>query len=99
MYEMKYRKLKVMKEYVLNTPEQYWTVIFGRHVHKSFWGLLLIALGLIVWSKLGLFMGGTGSVLVSLSVAGHIYTDNKPYFKLWDRYDGAKFKLLSVKIK
>lgn len=82
--------VKKAKEFMLNTPEKYWVVIFGHHLHKSFWGVLLFVLGLIAYRydsvRLGIFFLVIGILLVVLSITGHIYTQNKPYFKLWDKY-------------
>ena len=88
-----------LKEFFLNTPEKYWTVIFGYHPHKSFFSLVLIIMAIIVfftyWLKLpskhylaylGLTLFIIGGILLILSVLGHIYTQNVPYFKLWDKY-------------
>lgn len=74
--------MRQVKEFLLNTPEQYWFVVFGYHVHKSFWGVLLIVSGLFWTWRLCV----AGVALVSISVAGHVYTDNRPYFKLWERH-------------
>jgi hypothetical protein len=71
-------------EQLFNTPEKYWVVIGGYHFHKSFWGTLLIGIGLFLQS---LWLAGIGCILIFLSVAGHIYTNNKPYFKLWEKYE------------
>lgn len=75
---------KGIKEYLLNTPEKYWVVIFGYHLHKSFWGTLLVIVGLLFKFISALIVGG---ILIFLSISGHIYTNNKPYFKLWDKYE------------
>ena len=88
-----------LKEFFLNTPEKYWTIVFGYHLHKSFFGLVLVSVSFIIffiyWLRfpskdylayigLGLFL--IGAVLLTLSILGHIYTQNVPYFKLWDKY-------------
>ena len=73
-----------IKEYLLNTPEKHWIVIFGYHFHKSFWGTLLLIIGLLLrYSPIIII----GFILVFLDIAGHIYTKNKPYFKLWDKHE------------
>jgi hypothetical protein len=89
----------MIKELLLNTPEKYWIIAFGYHLHKSFFGVLFLLASFIVflfyWRKfpskrylmyvcLALF--GVGALLVLLSIFGHIYTHNLPYFKLWDKY-------------
>ncbi len=88
-----------IKEYFLNTPETYWTVVFHRHLHKSLLGLLLIVLGVMFFSKTSWYLIFVGLFFVFLSVAGHIYTNNKPYLKLWDYYPKAKFKLFWWEMK
>jgi len=75
--------LKSIKEYLLNTPEKYWVVIIGYHLHKSFFGMLLIIIGLLLKFMPAIVIG---LILILLSISGHIYTKNKPYFKLWDKY-------------
>ncbi|HIH26277.1 hypothetical protein J4476_01340 [Candidatus Woesearchaeota archaeon] len=80
-----------IKELFLNTPEKYWFIIFGYHIHKSFWGVLFIILGIIVFNLFSKFFGIVllilGLLITTLSICGHIYTNNKPYFKLWDKYN------------
>lgn len=90
-------RLRRMKELLLNTPQGYWLIIRGYHIHKSFWGLLVFLLGLIIlfFSKIfGIMCMIIGGTIVILSVCGHIHTNNKPYFKLWDKHgkteDGRK---------
>ena len=79
-----------IKEFLLNTPEKYWLIIFGYHIHKSFWGVILFLIGItlliiskLIWGMISLIIG---SVLIVLSICGHVYTNNRPYFKLWDKY-------------
>jgi type IV secretory pathway VirB3-like protein len=76
-------------EFWLNTPKKYWLFMFGYHIKKAFWGVLLVCLSLvmmliglvfIMWLTFVL-----GLVLIFLSVVGHIYTKNYPIFKLWDK--------------
>ena len=75
--------IKRVMQYLLNTPEKYWFVMFGYHFHKSFLGTLLLIIGFITnFVPFIIF----GTILIILSVSGHIYTQNKPYFKLWDKY-------------
>jgi len=62
-----------VKVFFLDVPEKYWTVIFGYHVHKAFWGLLLILIGL---------------GLVVLDIKGHIFTNHRPYFVLVEKMKG-----------
>lgn len=85
----------MLQEYLLNTPAKYWITIFGYHLHKSFFGVIFLLLGIIIFSinkksqsrfkKLGIILASFGLILVILSILGHIYTDNHPYFKLWDK--------------
>ncbi|MBW2991418.1 hypothetical protein KY348_06995 [Candidatus Woesearchaeota archaeon] len=81
---------KKVKEALLNTPESWWIIIRGYHLHKSFWGVILLILGLITWkyysSAIGLLFLVVGIILIILSILGHIYTQNKPYFKLWEKH-------------
>jgi hypothetical protein len=80
---------KVIK-YLLNTPKRGWVIIFGYHLHKSFWGCLLILAGVVILflslQKLSFIFFTAGIILIILSIAGHIHTKNRPYFKLWDKY-------------
>ena len=83
--------MKKFKQFLFNTPEKYWLTIRNRHIHKSFWGVTLTGSSAVSWwttkaflVSMGLLTAGLG--IIALSVAGHIYTNNKPYFKLWDKY-------------
>ncbi len=82
--------LKKIKEFLLNTPEKYWLVIFGYHIHKSFWGVLFFLIGLLMlifYSSLyGIIFIIFGLICITLSIRGHVYTKNRPYFKLWEKY-------------
>jgi len=91
--------INTIKESLFNTPEKYWTIIFGYHLHKSFLGTFLIFSAFIIlflyWLKfptkhylgyVGMIIIIIGVVLILLSIFGHIYTNNLPYFKLWDKY-------------
>src|SRR3989338_9349316 len=73
------RSMRRLKEFLLNTPEKYWLVVYGDHLHKSFWGLALFLTGFVLTWYVSLF----GMLVLSLSVAGHVYTRNRPYLKLW----------------
>ncbi len=75
--------LNRIRDQLLNTPEKQWIVVFGYHLHKSFWGTLAVVVGAVwhFWPAILMEVG-----LIALSIAGHIYTHNKPYFKLWDKY-------------
>lgn len=81
--------LHSIKEFYLNTPRKYQVIIKGYHFHKSFWGCLLVMLGLLLFptdsKKTSTFSIALGSLLIFLSVKGHRYTNNRPLFKLWDR--------------
>ncbi len=76
------------KRFILNTPEKYWVVVLGRHLHKSFWVLLLFTAGVLTgWHHtLGVVLSVIGVLLVALSIVGHYYTNNRPLLKLWDKY-------------
>lgn len=80
-----------MKEFLLNTPEKYWLVLFGYHIHKSFWGVVFTLIGITLLVTRSLILGTVsfivGIILLVLSIYGHIYTNNRPYFKLWDKYE------------
>lgn len=80
-----------IKEFLLNTPEKYWLVVFGYHLHKSFWGVILIILGLIIITTYSLILGIVllclGTLLLILSISGNVYTNNRPYFQLWKKYE------------
>ena len=82
-------------EFILNTPEEYWVVIFGFHLKKAFWGILCLITGvsLFYFSKKNktLKYGGIiflifGCLLIIIGTLGNIYTNNLPYFKLWSKY-------------
>jgi len=78
------------KEFALNTPPNHWIIVFGYHIHKSFWGCLLGVIGIIelffmLW--LGIALLVVGVIMIIISIIGNIYTDDKPYFKLWDKYE------------
>lgn len=85
--------------FFLDTPERYWIVIGGIHFHKSFWGLVMIVLGILLLfyhfrgsrSKrlefwLALCLIGTGLLLNILSLAGNIYNGTLPIIELWEPY-------------
>ena len=82
--------LNKIKEIVLNTPEKYWLIVFGYHIHKSFWGLILFIAGLIISVFYSLILGiillVIGIIIMILAILGNLYTHNKAYFKLWDKY-------------
>lgn len=40
--------LPKLKEFILNTPEKYWFIVKGYHIHKSFWGLVFLVTGFIL---------------------------------------------------
>ena len=91
MRTVKKISLKQIKELLLNTPEKYWLIVRGKHIHKSFWGVTLTGGSVASWltTQSLLITGGlltVGLAVIGLSIAGHIYTGNKPYFKLWDNY-------------
>jgi hypothetical protein len=82
-------------EFILNTPEKYWIIINGHHLHKSFFGVIFILIGVISLilyrlkysSKRSIFYTSlvfliVGVVLLVLSISGNVYTNNLPYFKL-----------------
>lgn len=76
--------------FLLDTPSEHWVVVRGIHFHKSFWGSLLAFVGIFVLTihkvtLIGAVIIVIGFVYIFLSVLGHIYTHNKPYFKLWDK--------------
>jgi len=79
-----------IKEFLLNTPEHHWVIIRGCHFHKSFWGTLLIAIGIIILifysQTLAIILFVLGIILIMLSILGHRYTNNRPYFKLWEKH-------------
>ncbi len=81
--------LEKVIEFALNTPEGYWFIIKDYHLHKSFFGAMIVAMsypvGIKYSKKIALRMLLAGIILVCLSILGHIYTGNTPYFKLWDR--------------
>lgn len=74
---------------MLDTPEGHWLVIKGYHIHKAFWGSLLTVAGLL----LAIFFSGRyflvliiGAIVVFIDIAGHIYTNRRPYFVLIEKY-------------
>jgi len=75
---------KKIKEYLLNCPEKYWVVVFGYHFKKSFLGTVLLLVGIFLAS---LFLIIAGLFFICLGIAGHIYTNRKSYFKLWEKYE------------
>lgn len=82
--------MKNLKDFLLNTPEKYWLVISGYHIHKSFWGLIFLILGMIFIIFHKLFIGFglliIGDVLIILSIIGQKYTHGKYRLELWERY-------------
>ena len=84
-----------VKEFILNTPEKHWIVVYGYHLHKSFFGIIFVLVSIILFllyrkkysSKrlifyLSLASLFVGLILLFLSITGNIYTGNFPYFKL-----------------
>ena len=89
--------VKLLKKFInfeLNTPEKYWLVIGGYHIHKSFWGTLLVIFSIIsfifISMTLGILALSIGIIILLLSIFGHIKTNNHPYFKLWDKYENKR---------
>ncbi len=91
--------LNLIKEAFLNTPKKYWFVVFGYHLHKSFFGvvLLIISITLLLFNflkyrnkKLLLYLGLIswiiGTILIVLSILGNVYTNHLPYFNLLEPY-------------
>ena len=78
-----------IKRFLLNTPKKYWSIAFHYHLHKAFWGVLFVIIGIIIiktffiWGILSLIFG---VIMLTLSVVGNIYKKDKPYLRLWDKY-------------
>ncbi len=67
-----------IKELLLNTPEKYWLIIWGYHIHKSFWGVLFIILGVLyssLWIRI--LMLFIGIFILLISIIGQKYTHDK----------------------
>jgi len=81
---------KKIKELLLNTPERYWLILFGYHIHKSFWGVLNVVLGVILVLFLslafGIFFIITGCIVLALSIIGQKYTYGKYKIEIWEKY-------------
>ena len=62
-----------LSKFFLNTPKKYWLVVKGYHVHKSFFGLIIVLFGLFfIWLiPIGIF-------LMLIDMAGHHYTNYRP---------------------
>lgn len=83
--------VKRVINYFLNVPEKHWLVVRGYHIHKAFWGVFLAVAGIIVCLHsiiFGLIASVLGVGLAILDVRGHMTTDNKPYFQLWNKHKG-----------
>lgn len=80
-----------IKKYLLDTPEKHWLIVRGYHIHKSFWGVFLAVTGIVVclYSMMfGLIASALGLSLAILDIKGHMATDNKPFFQLWNKHKG-----------
>ena len=77
-------------KFLWNTPERYWLIVFGYHIHKAFWGVLLIVLGLTVvilnYLYFGISLVLIGLLLVLLDIRAHVEIGLKPYFILWNKH-------------
>ncbi|QQG45659.1 MAG: hypothetical protein HYW89_01940 [Candidatus Sungiibacteriota bacterium] len=80
--------------FFLDTPDKYWIVVSGYHLHKMFWGFLSLLISLVLWrfgatkviltvARVAFFIG-VG--LVAVDLWSHWYTQGTPYFALWDLY-------------
>jgi hypothetical protein len=59
------------------------------HLHKAFWSVILLIFSLLIYifgREIFVAFALAGIILILISVIGHIYTNNRPYFKLWDKY-------------
>jgi len=74
---------------LLDTPEGHWLVVFSYHVHKSFWGVILLVVGIVlsaVFSAWYLLLFVPGIILITVDIAGHIYTNHKPLFVMLEKH-------------
>ena len=78
-------------EFLLNTPKSYQLFVAGYHVHKTFWGILLIIISLSfffgkkIHRIIPFILLIIGIILIALDVTGHMYTHHTPYFILLER--------------
>lgn len=83
-------------KFLWNTPEPYWLILFGYHIHKAFWGVLLIIAGIIFliknYQRIGIILAIIGILLVLLDIRAHIEIGLKPYFMLWNKHQKTKGK-------
>jgi len=81
--------MQEIKELILNTPEKYWVIIAGYHFHKSFWGILILIIGGILfflwenWYCVPFII--IGSYFLIASILGQKYTHGKYKLVLWEK--------------
>lgn len=81
----------------IDTPEKYWAIIKGYHVHKGIIGLILIPLGIGIgielnnfWLGLILFILGWGIVI--MDTYGHIHTNWHKRIVFIEKHKGLTYK-------
>ena len=81
---------KQITEFLLNTPERYWLIINGYHIHKSFWGILFFIAGMlfmifnVLW--IGILIFFIGLLIVTISIIGQKYTHGSYKLEIWEKY-------------
>lgn len=87
-------KKNIIKNFTIDTPEKYWAVIFGYHIHKGVLGVILIIIGIVptlnLYLRFALIFIGIGIVI--LDTIGHIHTNWHKTFSLIEKHNGAKYK-------
>ena|GEM_PF-3458608 len=83
--------LNKIKETLLNTPEKYWLIVGNYHIHKSFWGIMFVILGVILMFNYNSWTSTialtVGLFILTISVIGQKYTHGKYKLEIMERYD------------
>lgn len=88
-------KKDVIKNFTVDTPEKYWAVIFGYHVHKGVLGIILIVAGITLPLNnlyLSLALVTIGAGIIIMDTIGHIHTNWHKTFSFIEKHNGPKYK-------
>lgn len=89
-------KKKVIKNFTIDTPNKYWFVILGYHVHKGVIGLVSMPAG--IYLSFDNFLKGAivfilGLGIVIMDTMGHIHTNWHKTISFIEKHQpGGKYK-------
>jgi hypothetical protein len=84
-----------IKNFTIDTPNKYWAVINGYHIHKSLLGALLVILGTIVSInnlKTGVIVSIIGLAIIIIDIIGHIHTNWHKKIVFIEKHKGLTYK-------